>query len=145
MMAYELIRLTKRIDAVQRGVLLHNGEPFLSTLELPWKDNKPNVSCIPPGRYYCTRTKDRTLSGGTHIPETFEVNDVKGRDGILFHVGNFAKDTHGCILLGLGYDEMPGYPMITRSTDAFEKFMKMTSSTDGFSILIRRLHGVRMT
>jgi hypothetical protein len=145
LIAYELIRLTKRLEDVQRGVLLHNGEPILSTLELPWKDNKPNISCIPQGRYYCTRTKDRTLAGGTHIPETFEVNDVKDRSGILFHVGNFAKETHGCILLGQGYDYSPGYPMITHSENAFKRFLNETKNTDSFALLIRRLHGVRIT
>lgn len=145
MIAYELIRLTKRRDVPQRGVLLRNGEPFLSTLELPFVDNQPNKSCIPNGRYHCTRINNRVTNGGTKLETTFEVNDVKGRSGILFHVGNFAKDTQGCILLGLGFDEMPGYPMITRSTDAFERFLKATAKTDGFALLIRRLHGVRLT
>lgn len=145
MIAYELVRLSKRLDSVQRGVLLHNGEPFLSTLELPWKDNKKNVSCIPQGRYHCTRVNDHKLANGTVIPTTFQINDVPNREGILFHIGNFAKDTLGCILLGLGYDESPGFPMITRSQDAFSKFLKATKNTDGLSLLIRRLHGVRMT
>lgn len=139
MIAFDLIRLSKRRDVPQRGILIYEGEPFLSTLELPWQDNEPNASCIPPGRYYCTRVKDRTLAGGTIIPNTFEVNDVKGRSGILFHVGNFAKDTHGCILLGIGFDEMPGYPMITRSQDAFDRFLKVTRRYNSFSIFIRRL------
>lgn len=145
MMAYELIRLTKRLKDVQRGVLLHYGEPILTTLELPWRDNEPNRSCIPQGRYHCQRVYNRKTKGGLEIETTFEVTNVKGRSGILFHVGNFARDTQGCILIGDGFDSTPGYPMVTRSQQAFRRFLKETEKTDGFALLIRRMHGVRIT
>ena len=45
--------------------------------------------------------------------------DVKGYDGILIHVGNYATQSCGCILVG--YNTQKG--MVTSSTFAFNKLM----------------------
>ena len=74
------------------GVLLLEGTELCKTIELPWKNNQPRVSCIPEGRYRLRRR---------HSPrfrEHFEVMDVKDRKYILFHAGNHAgKELRGCI------------------------------------------------
>ena len=74
------------------GVLLLEGTELCKTIELPWKNNQPRVSCIPEGRYRLRRR---------HSPrfrEHFEVIDVKDRKYILFHAGNDAgKELRGCI------------------------------------------------
>ena len=74
------------------GVLLLEGTELCKTIELPWKNNQPRVSCIPEGRYRLRRR---------HSPrfrEHFEVMDVKDRKYILFHAGNDAgKELRGCI------------------------------------------------
>ena len=74
------------------GVLLLEGTELCKTIELPWKNNQPRVSCIPEGRYRLRRR---------HSPrfrDHFEVMDVKDRKYILFHVGNDAgKELRGCI------------------------------------------------
>ena len=74
------------------GVLLLEGTELGKTIELPWKNNQPRVSCIPEGRYRLRRR---------HSPrfrEHFEVMDVKDRKYILFHAGNDAgKELRGCI------------------------------------------------
>lgn len=37
------------------------------------------------------------------------LHGIEGYDGVLIHMGNWAKDTHGCILVGLrGIDELKG-------------------------------------
>jgi hypothetical protein len=36
----------------------------------------------------------------------FHVKDVPGRDSILIHAGNYNKDTKGCILPGIYYDDI---------------------------------------
>lgn len=64
------------------------------TLELPWKDNAPNISCIPTGKYFCS------AHNGPRYKDVWVVKDVPKRSGILFHVGNTVKDIKGCILLG---------------------------------------------
>jgi len=72
-----------------------NGELKLmvcNTIELPWLQNKRNISCIPEGRY---ELKMRvTRKRGQHLL----VLNVKGRDGILIHPANDAKkELQGCI------------------------------------------------
>ena len=75
---------------------------FCFTIELPWKENKRNISCIPEGQYEVQ----------TRFSKKFQhhliVKDVKGRGYILFHPANDAKkELFGCIstvsyLSGLG-------------------------------------------
>lgn len=96
------------------GVLFF-GDYFHSvTLELPWRDNKTNISCIPAGSYPL-RLKDSAKFG-----QSVEVFNVPDRSEILFHAGNSDKDTHGCILLGTSYQ--PGSKMIQQSRDAVLRF-----------------------
>ena len=62
------------------------------TIELPWLKNQRNVSCIPEGRYLLK--KGMSQQRGLHI----RVQEVPGREGILFHPGNEAqRDLKGCI------------------------------------------------
>jgi hypothetical protein len=72
-----------------------NGELKLmvcNTIELPWLQNKRNISCIPEGRYELKMRE--TKKRGQHLL----VVNVKGRDGILIHPANDAKkDLQGCI------------------------------------------------
>ena len=85
------------------GTLVLEGGFFCYTAELPWRDNRPNMSRIPAGAYTCsTRFSWRFLS------TLYEVKDVPDRDSVLLHRGNYAGDTkkgfktdvQGCILLG---------------------------------------------
>lgn len=101
----ELVRV-KHTDKSTLGMLFIGGSFIAYTLENPWLDNKRRVSCIPIGTY---EVGFRT-TGGKHNQYAarygkkhygmLEVKDVPNRTFILFHVGNWAKDTHGCILLG---------------------------------------------
>ena len=91
-----LVRITTGEDGTF-GVLLKDDVPLCVTLELPWRDNQRDVSCIPEG-WYQFRQVDSPRFG-----DTFEVRDVPGRTNILFHAGNTVEDSSGCILLGLSY------------------------------------------
>ena len=74
------------------GEIRHVGRSICHTIELPWLQNRRNVSCIPEGRY--ALRKRFTSKHGLHV----FVVDVPGRSGILIHPANYAKtELRGCI------------------------------------------------
>ena len=95
------------------------------TLELPYKNNKPDVSCIPEGVYTVKKITRPDGRPGLHI------QDVPGRTKILIHTGNYAAGDHpdilGCILVGLKYSYVNSdqYLDIADSTPAFNALYKI--------------------
>ena len=83
------------------GKLFINGESFCDTLENPYINNERNISCIPEGQYK-VRLKTSKRKSATRDYLHLLVQDVPNRSYILFHIGNTAKDTSGCILVGKG-------------------------------------------
>jgi len=83
--------------------LFINGESFCDTLENPWLDNQRNISCIPEGQYKVRLRLARESATRDYLH--LLVQDVPNRDWILFHRGNKAKDTSGCILVGNGREQ----------------------------------------
>jgi len=74
------------------GELLLNGDKVCSTIELPWKNNEHQVSCIPEGRYELK--KRYTPRFGKHLI----LLNVPNRSYILLHAANDAlKEIKGCI------------------------------------------------
>lgn len=100
----------------------------LFTLENPWRDNRKWASCIPKGRYVCKR------KNSPRFGETFEVMNVPGRTHIVFHWGNWERDTLGCILVGRATDYKK---MITHSRLAFGDFMGHLENVGEFELEIR--------
>jgi hypothetical protein len=120
-----------------RGVLLIDDAPFCCTLELPWKGNLKQVSCIPVGNYQAKKTLARKTNGGLLIPETLEVVDVPNRSGILFHVGNTPSETNGCILLGDSFGYIKGAPAVLGSKIAFASFVAAVREVKEAQLSIR--------
>lgn len=80
------------------GVLIYKNKPVCVTAEPPWLDNKKSISCIPSGVYSCTK------HNGAKYKNVWKLNNVKDREAILIHQGNFPLiDTNGCILVGSSY------------------------------------------
>lgn len=100
------------------------------TLELPYLDNQRRISAIPDGKYYVVPRRSPRF--GQH----FHVTDVEGRDLILFHAGNWLKDTKGCILVGLKYGDLnsDSIPEILNSRAAMTALNK--AALAGFKLLI---------
>lgn len=80
----------------------NDGQLFVcKTLELPWKDNQSNISCIPAGSYTCKYTRSNRMSEhkGRDV-FTYGVLNVPNRAGIRIHSANFFSELLGCIALG---------------------------------------------
>jgi hypothetical protein len=90
------------------------GGSILHTLEPPWKDNAPQISCIPAGLY----TLRRRFSV-KHAMELFGIDGVPDRSDIEIHPGNYPQDTLGCVLPGLARE----LHAVLRSKEAFARFM----------------------
>lgn len=107
------------------GSFYIDGEFVCYSLERPWIDNVPNISCVPEGVYelvyhkYKNRTDTFALKGGTvsHYP-----NDEFARNLILIHPANYPHELQGCIATGKDKD-----------TD------RMIDSGDAFKVLINNI------
>jgi len=88
--------ILKRIwetDTATYGVMIDD-VPFAVTLELPWRNNRQDISCIPAGNYYCRKITSPKFG------QVFQVINVPGRENILIHKGNIDEDTKGCVIIG---------------------------------------------
>lgn len=105
------------------------------TLELPWRDNKTSVSCIPEGFYDVVPRKSEKYKDHLHVL------DVEDRSLILFHWGNYVgtpnprtglPDIRGCILVGKAHIDLngDGIKEVTASKATFKALMEV--APDGF-------------
>lgn len=125
------------------GTMTFNDGTKFCTLERPWADNQRRISCIPEGiykmrqRYSPLITK---LTGGDY-ELAWEVCDVKGRDYILVHPGNYISDSEGCILVGEASDFQGDEPVVWNSRKAFDRFMDKMSERDVWQIMVKENKG----
>ena len=91
------------------------------TLELPWNDNKKQVSCIPKGEYNVEKRQS------TKYKNHFHVLDVPNRSYILIHQGNYNWHTKGCILVGKTLTDINGDGLrdVTSSVATMNKLNKI--------------------
>lgn len=81
------------------------------------------------------------LHGMTEDFETFEVlgvPDFQGNPvtGLLFHWGNWNKDSEGCILTGEAETSSAQGMMVTASRDKFAAFMQLHEGEDTFQLTV---------
>ena len=127
----ELIRLENSHQYGTFGVLKIGKQVFCVTLEPPNFDNMRNTSCIPTGQYLCSRIESPNFG------ETYEVRHVPNRSHILFHAGNWVRNTEGCILLAQHYGKLQGNRAVLNSGATFRRFLSDLGDYDTFSLTIR--------
>lgn len=108
-------------------------EPICRTLELPWKDNQPQVSCIPAGSYTCFRRHSDHFQC-----EVFEIGGVPGRSDVLLHPANYASELRGCVALGTSFVDLNGDGVndLASSRVAFDAFMHRMQGVHSFTLSI---------
>lgn len=133
-MQIELIRYAYNPRSVM-GYLICPGLK-LFTIERPWKNNEPFVSCIPTGQYRVTRRHSEKF--GDH----WLLLDVPERSLILIHVANYASELQGCIGIGTGQsiDKKRLCHMVTNSRKAMERFNDLLADETEFQLIIRGFH-----
>ena len=99
------------------GVLSLNGKEICKTIELPWRNNKARVSCIPEGKYKIRKRYSAKFKW--HL----ELINVKNRKYILLHPANNAlKELNGCIA---PVSQITGEGRGNESRKAFEKLKNL--------------------
>ena len=110
------------------GKLYIDGAYFCDTLEdtvRPKGEKVSGTTAIPSGMYRVKKTMSPRFK--KVLPEILE---VEGFSGVRIHAGNTAKDTEGCILLGL--NKVKGSVINSQNAVAF--FMDRTP--DEFDLII---------
>lgn len=110
---------------------------IVKTMELPWKDNNHNVSCIPEGLHRVVKEAHSTHHEYPH----FRLPDVKDRNGILIHLITYVSGLLGCIGVGSSFADFnkDGVPDIKDSSLALNKLY--AQMPDEFYMLIKSKNG----
>jgi hypothetical protein len=117
-MELELIR--KYFPLGTTGQIFDQCRLITFSIELPWKDNHAQVSCIPEGRYRIIKRYTE------HFGQHFAVMGVPGRKDILIHPANDALlELRGCIApvsMLMGEAEAKGL----KSREALDELLLLT-------------------
>lgn len=99
-MTIQTIKL-RRGPSTDQGTFgaLSFGRSVVHTVELPWRDNRVQRSCIPPGTYRCA------IVNSPRFGQVYGVTNVPGRSNVLIHSANlggdvdlgYATQLQGCI------------------------------------------------
>lgn len=127
MASLTLMRFSKTDAGIFSHLLSEDRQLIAYALEHAYNDEPK----IPDGEFKCVRGMHRLHDDSPEF-ETFEVTGVEGHTGLLFHCGNFQYESKGCVLLGSGIEG----DMLTRSRDAFAKFMEFMNGVDEFELVV---------
>ena len=113
------------------GVMYRDNFPLCLTLDRPFlvgEDGltKKNISCVPAGTYPIKKVTRHP--GRRDAIEVWELEDVESghRTKIQIHIGNWIKDSLGCILVGIEMSSSEGdRAMILSSGKAFHRLMDL--------------------
>lgn len=137
-MTLTLKRTSKDYAGVFGILASEDGKFSCVTLEhaYPVFDNN-FTSKIPVGTYVCKIGSYR-LEGMTQSFQTYEIMEVPAHTDILYHWGNYNKDSAGCILLGktILIEGYQGPKMITESKVTFQDFMTFLAGVDQFTLVV---------
>ena len=115
------------------GLMYVDGQYECSTLERPWLDNQPEISCIPEGTYEVIKTWSGHFN--RWMPE---LSAVPNRSDIRIHPANWPSQLHGCIAVGT----VRGLDFVANSQQAFNALFLLLSDAwekaESVSLTIRK-------
>lgn len=123
--------LARQSDSGQEtfGILQDSNRTTLCcTIERPWLDNQPDISCIPLGTYQFYRFLSPKNG------DVWRSYDVPDRNAIEMHAANFASELEGCIAVGNAMGEIDGIPAVKNSIATLA--MLRTKLPDRFNLTI---------
>lgn len=111
------------------GVLYVDDVPLCYTVERPWRQNKPNVSCVPEGDYKLTPRMSGVMKRTTRdrFDWGFEVGPVLNRTYIMIHPANMMSDLEGCVGVGKHLGVVHSKWAVTKSQAAYSELVEKLS------------------
>lgn len=109
MNAYTLTRLPSSDDGTFGQITDDTGDILCKTVELPWRDNETDKSCIPVGSYICD------LYHSPRHGQVWMLRNVPGRTNCEIHAANTILDLEGCIGVGDSFGQVAGLPAVLNS------------------------------
>jgi hypothetical protein len=102
-------------------------------IELPWKNNEPGISCIPPGMYEAKAIY--RASNGHYGILLFDVPD---RSEIMIHTANFVNQLRGCLAPGTDFADIDkdGIMDVTNSRKVMSEIEKHIPINEMLQVLI---------
>lgn len=124
MKTVRMVRHEKSKEGTFGTITTPKGKTYF-TGELPWEENKAQVSCIPAGRYQCHWSWSPRFKR-----KVYSVFPVTSRAGIRIHSANFMgrrasglkSQLNGCIALGTKLGRMEGQKCLLLSVVAVREF-----------------------
>ena len=96
--------LSNEHKTLSECTLLEHGIPIMEFkgIELPWLNNKRNVSCIPENLYRAVAVRRASF------PHKYAIwiLDVPQRSQIMIHTANYARQLLGCLAPGRGFKDI---------------------------------------
>ena len=150
-MQVSIIRDLRGLDCTQGKLSIDGADlPTIFTMELPWADNKPDISCIPCGTYelkpyyspkhgrwtWCLHNPDLGIYGWPALIPS----GATGRSCSEIHGANQAWQLEGCIAPGLGRGLLDiGHgllPSVLSSQDAFDAIVAVLAPDENIETAV---------
>jgi len=131
-----LKRSAYRADGIFSTLYDENGHQVAVTLEHAYDDGNGGwAPKLPLGVFLCVRGQHQLLNMAQPFT-TFEITGVVGHTNILFHCGNFDRDSEGCCLVGDADSFQGTTEIITGSRDAFARLLQLEDGIDTFNLTV---------
>jgi len=111
-------------DTLTQGLFFIDGEYIGDALELAWRDNQHDISCIPEGRY---PLEYGIMSDGL---KGYRVLNVDERSGIWIHPASNTGQIRGCIGTGIKYGNLLYY-----NTEVMKRICSKLGNTSVLTIV----------